>query len=554
VTADLADLTAAELLAAFARRESTPSDALEAVLRRIDLVDPAVGAVVSIDRERARGLAATADARWRHGTARALEGVPFGVKDHLDVAGLPTLGDERRGDAPPAARSSIAVRRLEAAGAVAIAKLHIEERHGAPDLRDLPRNPWDLAHGVAGSSSGPAAAVAAHELPFAIGSDGLGSIRLPAAYTGISGLKPTFGRVPLEGVSLVSVVGPMARTAVDLALALGVMAGYDQGDPDSARVRVPDYRATLDRPVRGLRVGVPTAHYFHEASVEVRAAITDALGVLERDGCVVKPVALKETSLLGILGALLLLVPRAAFPLEGDVAMVGAAAKVFTAMDYERALRARRVIQEDFARAFREVDAIVMPTVAGTATRLSDDLTVIDGEEHTYLSNGWANPVANITGLPSVAICSGFAQSGLPTSLQLVGRPHDEATILQLAHAVQRVTDFHRRQPAILDDLVRPLPRRQPVDVSRWVATGFYTLRSSRRSDPDLREWNERVAAAQSGASPTEGIVELIRSSVAPLQAELARLPAEMMEHTGITSAIRWLEDQGNELLGEDAR
>jgi aspartyl-tRNA(Asn)/glutamyl-tRNA(Gln) amidotransferase subunit A len=552
VSADLADLTAAELLAAFAGREATPSDALDALLKRIDLVEPAVGAIVSLDRERARRLAAAADARWRDGSARALEGVPFGAKDHLDVVGLPTRGDAGRADAPPSARSSVAVRRLEDAGAIAIAKVHIEERHGAPDIRDIPRNPWNLAHGVAGSSSGPAASVAAHEIPLALGSDGLGSIRLPSAFVGISGLKPTFGRVPLESVSLVSVVGPMARSALDLALALRVMAGYDTGDPDSARVRVPDYAAALEKPVRGLRIGVPTKHYFHEASTEVRAGITNALDVLEREGCVNTPITLRETNLLGILGALLLLVPRAAYPLKGDVAMVGAAAKVFTAMDYERALRARRVVQEDFARAFEKVDVIVMPTIAGTATRLADDLTVIDGEEHTYLSNGWANPVANITGLPSVAICSGFTHDGLPTSLQFVGRPHDEATILQLAHAIQRATDFHRRRPPILQDLTRPLPERQPVDVASWVATGFYTLRTSRRNDPDLHEWNERVAAAQRGTSPTDGIVELIRSSVAPLQAELARLPADEMERIGITSAMRWLEDEGRKRLGGD--
>jgi aspartyl-tRNA(Asn)/glutamyl-tRNA(Gln) amidotransferase subunit A len=548
---DLADLTVTELLAAYRRREAVPSEALAAVLRRIELVDPAINALITCDRERAQTLAAASDRRWRDGTQRALDGVPFGVKDHIDVRGMPTLGAPQVGGtrAGPATESWTCVRRLEGAGAIAVAKLHIEERHGAPDPH-LPRNPWDLEHGVGGSSSGPAAAVAAHELPFALGTDGLGSIRLPSSYVGIAGLKPTFGRIPLETASLVSVVGPMARDIADLALALGVMAGYDERDPDSGRVGVGDYAGAIGREVRGLRIGMPTSHFFNECDGEVRSATTRALELLTEQGCQVVDVSIGRTELIGILGALLLLVPRAAVPLEGELAVVPAAVKAFGATDYERALRARRLLQDEFARAFQRADAIVMPTTAGTATRLRDDLTVIDGKEHTYSSNGWASPVANVTGLPAITVCSGFARSGLPMGMQLVGRPYDEGTLLQLASAFTARTDFHRRRPAILADLSRPLAPRPEVDTSRWAIPGFYTLASSRVADPEMRSWVARVEAATRAPSPADAMADLLRDAVAPALAALAATPTAELQRVSVTSASRWLEDEGRRRLG----
>ena len=541
--ADLADLGAAELIHRFRLNETSPSEVLVALLRRIEAIDPAVGAIVTLDERRAKYLATAADRRWQDGSARPLEGVPFGVKDHLNVAGLPTLGGSRptQGAAPA---SSIAVRRLEDAGAIAIAKVHIEERHGSADSADAPRNPWALDHGVGGSSSGPAAAVAAREMPVALGTDGLGSVRNPSSFAGLTGLKPTFGRIPLEGGSLTSVVGPMARSAADVALFLTPMAGRDSQTPTSGEVAVGDYGLAGTDADR-LRVGVPANHFFNECDGEVRDAVLRAVKVMTSE---VSDVEFPHADLIGIIGAEMLLVARAAFPMDDDLAIVPAATALFAAVDYERALRARRLVQRDFERAFAAVDVIVMPGTPAAAPRLENDTLTIDGEEYLYGALGWCMPHANVTGLPALSLCCGFTRDGLPIGMQLVGRAYDEATLLRAAHRYQQRTDFHRRLPPILLQ-EGPLPRRAPIDVSKWLPGGFYTRTTNRVRDADTQRWiseTRRLAAAQD----REGMVRLIADSARPALARLAALDDAEIRESSFVSAVRWLEDEGRARLG----
>jgi len=540
---DLADLTATEVLERFRAKQASPTDVLNALLRRIDAIDPAIGAIVTLDRERAADLAAAADRRWSDGTARPLEGIPFGVKDHLHVAGLPTLGGARA--TPGAATaSSVCVGRLEDAGAIAIAKVHIEERHGAADSVDAPRNPWALDHGVGGSSSGPAASVAARELPVALGTDGLGSVRNPSSFAGLTGLKPTFGRVPLEGGSLVSVVGPMARSASDVALFLRAMAGRDPGTPTSGDVAVGDYvldGAEDDR----LRIGIPSDHFFNECDGAVRDAVIRAVKVMTAE---IRDVEFPHADLIGVIGAEMLLVARAAFPMDDDLAVVPAATALFAAVDYERALRARRLVQRDFERAFAGVDVIVMPGTPATAPRLADDTLRINGEPYLYGALGWSMPHANVTGLPALNVLCGFTDDGLPIGMQLVGRPYDEATLLRAAHRYQARTDHHRRLPPVLRS-EGPLPRRAPIDVSKWLPGGFYTRTTNRVADDDTQRWiseTRRLAKAQD----RDGMIRLIADSARPALARLAALDDAEVRESSFMSAMRWLEDEGRARLG----
>jgi aspartyl-tRNA(Asn)/glutamyl-tRNA(Gln) amidotransferase subunit A len=546
----LADLTASELLQVFRRREAVPSEAIAAICERIKAIDPAIGGVVTVDWSRSRLRARESDERWRTGTARSLEGVPFGVKDHLHVAGLPTLDGQRvaAGVVSPAETSSVSVRRLEQAGAIPAAKLHIEKRHGGPDSADPPRNPWSLEHGVGGSSSGPAAAVAARELPVALGTDGLGSIRNPSSFAGLAGLKPTFGRIPLEGGSLLSVVGPLARSVEDVALFLQAMAGWHP-TVSSGNVKVDDYELAKEHARDAPRIGIPTSHFFNECDGAVRAAVMAAVDVMVDAGCTVREVDFPYARLIALIGGQMLLVGRAAFPLEDDLAIVPAAGRLFTALDYERALRARALVQRDFADAFELVDVIVMPGTPAPAPRLADDLLIVDGEEYLYGALAWSMPHANVTGLPALSIPCGFGQHGLPLGLQLVGRAYDERTILKLGHLYQTLTGFHRRKPDLLG-ADGPLPARAPIDYSKWVPGGFYTRSTNRLRDGDTQQWVTRVREIAKGPAAQDEMFALIGATARPALAELAALTDGRLRDASILTAVQWLEDEGRRRVG----
>lgn len=457
---ELWELTARELLDAFAAGEASPTEALESCLGRIADVDGDVNAVLTVCEERGRADAREADRRWRAGEARPLEGVPYGLKDIIATAGIRTTGGSSiHGDHVPVEDASL-VTRLRDAGGVLAAKLQTYEFAFGGEVNThygAMRNPFDLARTTGGSSGGSGGAIAARELPLAIGTDTGGSIRLPAAYCGITGLKPTYGRVPRHGVMglawTLDHAGPMTRTVEDTALMLGAIAGVDPRDPQSFDVPVPDYAAGLDDDVSGIKVGVPSSWFFDRVHPDVAAACDAALGVLAGLGCEVLPVELPGIDLAEHVGWVMLSAEAASYH-EGTFHRLDeyderfaerlANAQFVTARDYLAAQRHRSVVQAGMSEAFRSVDVLLTPGTPTTAPLLGEMLADLGDEQVPWISVAARCTFPfNVTGMPALVLPSGLAGDGMPTSIQLAARPFDELTCLRVGHAFQRATSHH---------------------------------------------------------------------------------------------------------------
>ncbi|MFN8075084.1 MAG: amidase [Kineosporiaceae bacterium] len=464
----LADLTATQLVGLFASGEATPSQAVDACLARIEAVDGELNAVLVLLADSARAQAAVSDARWAAGTARPLEGVPYGLKDIVATAGVVTSGGSALyRDWVPDADAALA-ERLDAAGGVRLAKLHtFEFACGGAENRTFGpcRNPWDLSRTTGGSSSGSGAAIAAGEMPLAIGTDTGGSIRIPAAYCGITGIKPTYGRVPRHGVMGLSWTldhaGPMTRSVADAALMLGVIAGRDDRDPTSSSRPVPDYVAELaargSAPAAGMVVGRPRGWFEAVLQPEVAESFEQALAELAEAGVRVVDVSLPDVDLWDV-AAWSVMYPETmsyhsehAADVENRDAMgagIVTAAPFVHAVDYLRALRYRSTAQAQLAAAMEGVDALVVPGSTSVAPPL-DAISDNDGSADWLLSATRTHIPFNFTGSPGLCVPSAPA-AGLPASLQFVGRPHAESTLFALGAAYQSVTEHHLARPRLL--------------------------------------------------------------------------------------------------------
>jgi aspartyl-tRNA(Asn)/glutamyl-tRNA(Gln) amidotransferase subunit A len=464
--ADLADLTATELLALYADGQASPIEALEACLRRIDAVDPTVNAVLLACPEAAKAQAAESTERWHKGNARPIEGVPYGLKDIIATAGTTTTGGSAlyRDWIPTA--DAVLARRLAEAGGVMVAKLQTFEFAcgGAANKTFGPvRNPWALDRTTGGSSSGSGAAVAAGMLPLAIGTDTGGSIRIPAAYCGITGIKATYGRVPRTGVMGLSWTmdhaGPMTRSVADAALSLGVIAGHDPSDPYASSRPVPDYVASCVQPVEGLRVGRPSGYLLQRCHPAVLDAYELALTDLAESGTRIVDVDLPMIHLAEAAGWMVIYAEMFALHeqhLGGiddrDEMGAGLLARgpFVTAADYLRALRIRTVVQREMEAVFGSIDALAIPGATTVAPRLEDMLVDTGTEQVDWLEVATRTSLPfNFTGQPGLCLPAGTV-GGLPVSLQLVGRPHDDTTLLALGAAFQRLTDHHLQCPPVL--------------------------------------------------------------------------------------------------------
>jgi aspartyl-tRNA(Asn)/glutamyl-tRNA(Gln) amidotransferase subunit A len=480
---ELYELDAVELLARFATGEATPLDAVDSCLARIDAVEPEVNAVVTLLADEARAQAAESTRRWRAGTARALEGVPYGLKDIIATKGVRTTGGSLLYQDHVPAQSAALADRLDAAGGILLAKLvTFEFAFGHQISRpDGPmRNPWDPARTAGGSSSGSGAALAAREMPLTIGTDTGGSIRLPASYCGITGMKATYGRVPRHGVMPLSWTldhaGPMARSAADVALMLGVVAGFDDRDPASLAAPVTDWSATVGAGVEGLRIGV--CPWFSEvAHPDVLAAMRSCLAVLTEAGADVIEVDLPHIGLSETICWAIMMAEVASLHAitldrldEYDDAFAERLtnAHFITARDYLHGLRARTLVQQDFEAAFTGlrgpnagaglrgpnagpgVDVILTPGSPSTAPRF-DEMTVDVGgpEPVSWLDAApRCTMVFNVTGMPALSFPTGFS-AGLPVGAQVAAAPGREDLCLRVVGAYQALTDVHRRQPAL---------------------------------------------------------------------------------------------------------
>jgi aspartyl-tRNA(Asn)/glutamyl-tRNA(Gln) amidotransferase subunit A len=452
--------TIRELGTRYRKRELSPVEVVQAQIARIDKLDPALHAFVTLTPERALADARAAEAALRRGDARPLLGIPVGHKDIYLTRGIRTTGGSALFADWVPDEESTAVRKWAEAGTVLLGKLITHEfafgiqfpGHRFPAAR----NPWNLEHIPGGSSSGSGAALASGMLHGATGSDTGGSIRGPAAFCGITGLKPTYGRVSRAGVMTLSWTldhtGPMARTVEDCAYLLSGMAGHDAADPASSTRPTEDYVGALAGTVHGLRVGVPRNYFFEDADADVVRAFETALGELRKLGAEVRDLTIPAFDLSR---SFFLILAAEAFAyheqdlrtrpeLYGEVLrerlMTGA---LVTASEYVQAQRVRMQICAEVADVMKTVDVLATPTTPKPATPFK---VAYDPELAFPRTN---MPPFNLTGQPTLALPCGFSGTGLPLSLQLSGRAFEETTVLRLGHAYQTATDWHTRRPPV---------------------------------------------------------------------------------------------------------
>jgi len=456
----IAYATIRELGARYRKRELSPVEVTRALLARIEKLDPALHAFVTLTPDRALADARAAEEALRRGDERPLLGIPVGHKDIYLTKGIRTTGGSALfADWVPDSDSTVG-RRWQDAGTVLLGKLITHEfAFGLqfPGHRFQPaRNPWNLEHIPGGSSSGSGAALTAGLLHGATGSDTGGSIRGPAAFCGITGLKPTYGRVSRAGVMTLSWTldhtGPMARTVEDCAYLLQAIAGHDAADPASSTRPVDDYVGALDGSVRGLRIGVPRNYFFEDADTDNVRAFEDALGTLRKLGADVRDLQIPAFNLSRSFMLIMLseafayheqdlrLHPELYGEMLRERLLTGA---LVTGPEYVQAQRVRMQICADVAEVMKTVDVLATPTTPKTAPTFK---TMYDPELAFPRTN---MPPFNLTGQPTLALPCGLSASGLPLSLQLSGRAFEEATVLRLGHAYQRATDWHTRRPPV---------------------------------------------------------------------------------------------------------
>jgi aspartyl-tRNA(Asn)/glutamyl-tRNA(Gln) amidotransferase subunit A len=469
----LADLTLAELSDQLTSKTVTSVQATEACLTRIAETDPTLGAFLKVDADGARRAAAAADASPRRGP---LHGVPVALKDMILTAGLETTAGSRilQGFVPP--HDATVTARLREAGAIILGKTNLDEFAMGSSTEtsafQKSRNPYDPMRTPGGSSGGSAVAVAARQVYGSLGTDTGGSIRQPAALCNVVGLKPTWGRVSRSGVvayaSSLDQVGPFARTVRDTALLLQAIAGRDAADSTSADVAVPDFTASLEEGVKGLRVGLPREYFVDGMDPEVAQAIRDAAKTLEAAGATVEEVSLPHTKYA--LAAYYVIAPAEASsnlarydgvrfghrakdvkqlrelydrsreegfgPEVKRRIMLGTFALSAGYHDayYVKAQKVRTLIRRDFDAAFTKVDVLLSAASPTCAWPLGEKL---DDPLAMYLMDVLTLPT-NLAGLPGLSVPTAKSSRGLPIGAQLLGRPFDEATLLRTARALER--------------------------------------------------------------------------------------------------------------------
>ena len=488
-------LSVAEASRLLAQHQISSVELTDACLERIEAVDDRILAYITVTAAVARQQAVEADRRIAAGDASPLTGVPMQIKDLLCTNGIPTTcASEMLAEYVPV-YDATAVARLREQGAVLLGKGNMDEFGMGSSTENSAffptRNPWDTTRVPGGSSGGSAAAVAAGAAPFALGTDTGGSIRQPASFCGVTGLKPTYGRVSRYGLvayaSSLDQVGPITRDAADCALILQAIAGHDPRDATSLPDLVPDYSAALTGDISGLRLGVPSEYFAASPESDgmdagVRAAVTAAIDQMAALGAEIREVSLPTTEYA--LACYYIIAPsecsanlarydgvKYGYSWQGDGRgdgdmweamertrqhgfgpevkrriMLGAFALSSGYYDayYHKAQQVRTLIRQDFARVFQEVDALAAPVSPVVAFPIGDRT---DDPVRMYLVDVYTLPV-NMAGLPAMSVPCGFSE-GLPVGLQLIGPHLSEARLLNIAHAYQQATDWHQQRPGI---------------------------------------------------------------------------------------------------------
>jgi len=498
-------LTIADAARLIETRRLSPVELTDALLARVEVLDRQLNAFLLLTPEQAREQAKAAEREIMAGSYRGpLHGMPFGLKDIYATAGIRTTSHSKICENLVPSEDATAVTKLYHAGAVLIGKLATHEfAHGGPSF-DLPwppaRNPWNRDHFTGGSSSGAGAAVAAGFVPGALGSDTGGSIRGPAALCGLVGLKPTYGLVSRTGVYANSFTfdhaGPMTWTVEDCAIMLQAIAGHDAKDPASASHPIPDYRAALTGDIRGLRIGIVRHLYQDDTTVtpEVRAALDEAYAVLRSLGATLDDVRIRPAADYYAVKITIAESEQYAIheeelrsrPSDFGADFLGRAlpAVLYSGADYVQAQRERRLMLAEIAPIYEKYDLLVTPTAPGPAPRLGTWRTI------SFWQNSSLTTPFNVTGGPALAQCMGFTAAGLPLSLQLVGRPFEEATVLRAAHAYEKAKNWRKRRPT-LDPAAtfstEPPPAAPPAPVDDPAVRNL-VLAACRRADLSLND------------------------------------------------------------------
>ena len=483
---ELWQLSVAQASQLLADREISSEELTESLLQRIADVDGRLSSYITVTGDAARQQAESADRRIAAGEAGPLTGIPMQIKDLICTGGVPTTcASQMLAEYVPVYDATV-VGRLRAQDAVLLGKGNLDEFGMGSSTENSAffptRNPWDVEKVPGGSSGGSAAAVAAGMSTFALGTDTGGSIRQPASFCGVTGLKPTYGRVSRYGLvayaSSLDQIGPLARDAPDCAIILQAVAGHDPHDATSLPAPVPDYAAGLNGDVTGLRLGVPREYFGEGMDTGVREAVTSAIDQLSALGAEVREVSLPTTEYA--LACYYIIAPsecsanlarydgvKYGYSHQGDGdmweamertrqhgfgaevkrrVMLGAFALSSGYYDayYHKAQQVRTLIREDFARAFEHVDALVAPVSPVVAFPIGERS---DDPVRMYLVDVYTLPV-NIAGLPAMSVPCGFSD-GLPVGLQLIGPHLAEARLLNIAHAYQQATEWHRQRPAL---------------------------------------------------------------------------------------------------------
>ena len=490
-------MTVREIQALYQQKKATPSEVVETLIDRIQETEPKIHALAWFDAGRLREQAKSLE-KIQNGEKGPLWGVPVLIKDNICVEGVPTTCGSKilAGFRPP--YSATVVERLKRAGALLVGMANMDEFAFGSSCEHScygpTRNPWDLTRVPGGSSGGSAAAVAARMTPVALGSDTGGSIRQPASFCGVVGLKPTYGRVSRYGLvafaSSLDQIGPITRTVEESAFSLQVLAGFDARDSTSADLPVPDYARSMREGVRGLRLGVAKEYLREGVSSEVRQAVEAALAQFRQLGAVVQEVSMPHTEyaiptyyIVATAEASSNLARfdgvryghRAVHPSTGSGRTVNSAMtmlQMFTQSReegfgpeakrriilgtfvlssgyyeayYGHALKVRTLIKQDFDRAFEAVDCLITPTSPTPAFRLGEKL---EDPLTMYLSDILTISV-NLAGVPALALPCGFTQSGLPIGLQLIAKPFAEETLFRVGHAYEQAAGWVQQEPKL---------------------------------------------------------------------------------------------------------
>lgn len=483
---ELLNLTIDEARTLLDRRSISAVELTKTMLNRIEEVEDRIKAFVSIVPEKALEQAKAADARIASGKSGSLTGIPIQIKDNMCTVGIATTCSSRMLENFIPTYDATVVSKVTSDGAVLLGKGNLDEFAMGSSTENSAffptKNPWDLNRVPGGSSGGPAAAVAARECIFSLGSDTGGSIRQPASLCGVVGFKPTYGLVSRYGLiafgSSLDQIGPITKTVRDNAIVMNIIAGHDSKDSTSISSEMPDYTSALTENIQGLRIGVPKEYFVEGINPDVGKVIKKAINTLDKLGANVEEMSLPNTPYA--LAVYYIIAPSEAsanlarydgvkYGYSTDQAesileqvektrqigfgpevkrriMLGTYALSVGYYDayYLKAQKVRTLIRQEFQECFKKFDVLVAPTSPSVAFRIGEKM---DDPVQMYLNDIFTQP-ANIAGIPSISLPAGFSD-GLPVGIQIMGNHMQEKTILKVAHAYETATEWHSQRPAL---------------------------------------------------------------------------------------------------------